>query len=520
MIGYYVINNRVGVLKLSQKKSFIYPILFILIIYVIVFSIMKDLTVLSHNSYFDFAVYLEIFNNFANGKGLFTSMQENCVGGTGNWLSAHFTPFAYIYGYLFKIWPSFHMVNWSMTVFLSSSALILYLLAKKEIGNFCAFCISVTLLLNPTFQYITLYEFEFLRFIIPIGIITIGMVILNASGLWIITFCFLSLLVREDVAMFVIGIGIYIYIIKKRRMLGAFIISSAIIYFILIVNYVMPSLRLGGNGIHVAAASFQYFGSNLQELFLNILHHPVKFLAYIDPGYKIVNIIMYMLPFSFVPAVSLDVLIICLPLFLFLSFGVHMTYISYFIYYISPIIATLAWATTLGFQRISNYVNESLKFAKYLHLTFPITKEKIAFAVLCGSFACSIYFGPSPISIQFWNRDFILAPFRTTTFYISRYRYSPHDELLRKAAMLIPENASVAAEEFLLNDVYKCRSIKTFNSDSAEGVDYIFLDKSRAFGIRKGNDPRYYDCINSGPDIFDEIYSNDGIYLYRKNGKS
>jgi hypothetical protein len=155
---------------------------------------------------------------------------------------------------------------------------------------------------------------------------------------------------------------------------------------------------------------------------------------------------------------------------------------------------------------------------------YPPSVERISFAVLVGSVACSIYFGPSPIAIQFWFRDFSLAPFRTTTFYIDRYRPTSHDDVARRVAAMIPEKASVSAEQFLLVDVYKSHTIKVF--PWIEGVDYVFIDKSNlrktgigvpgSWGGLRKNPQFYYDWVEKRPDVFELVHTEDGVCLFKR----
>jgi uncharacterized membrane protein len=525
-MSYYLLKKSSTIAKLSQQKTFFHILLFLSLIYVVVFSRMKDFSILSHHSYVDFTVHLEYFNNFANGNGLFSSTQENFVPGTGNWLSAHFTPIAYVFGFLFKLFPSFHTINWAQTILLASSSIILYIFAKPKIGDFSAFCISLALLLNPTFQYITLYEFDFLRFIIPIGILTLGVAMQKDANIWaVLACCALSLLVREDAAFFVFGIGLYIAFFQKKKALGSGIMALSLIYLIAVLKVVMPSLRGDGGSMHIVAGSFSEFGSAPVEIIKNMLLHPIKLIAHLFHPHKSINYFMYLLPFSFVPVFGFKALAIALPSAIFLAFSSSVTHSSYFLYYVSPILVAVVWAAVEGVNNVAAFSDKYPRFMAFLRLKSRITKERAAFAVLCGSIASSIYFGPSPISIQFWNKDFSLAPFRTNTFNITRYQPTSHDEIIRKVAKLIPENVSVSAEQFLLQNVYKCRSIYTF--PWIEGAKYVLIDKKNPLKTGIGNVPGswnglrdnqqfYYDWVEKRPDVFDLVHSEDGVYLYRR----
>jgi uncharacterized membrane protein len=463
----------------------------------------------------DFAVFLDCFNNFANGKGLFSSMENSIHPGGGHWLSIHFAPIAYFFAFLFKLFSSFHTINWAQTIILALSAVILYQLAKPRIGSFSALCISIALLLNPTFQYITLYEFEYLRFIIPIGILALGIILATDSAVTILLACLSILLIREDATLLVIGIGLYLFLVQRKRSIGTFVMVFSVLYLIVIIQFVMPSFRGTGNYVHVATGSFQNFGISIPDIVGNILRQPLKFLVHVFHPYKSANYYMLLLPFLFVPLFSIAILLIAIPTAIMLSFSSAQTHSSYFLYYVSPILVAVAWAAVIGTKNFVRWVNRKERLRDILARRHPITVDRVAFSVLCGAVACSVYFGPSPLSIQFWNKDFSLAPFRTTTFYRDRYWPTSHDAAMRKIARLIPEEASVSTEQVLLQDVYRCKSIYVF--PYIEKAEYVLIDKKnpRKAYIRD-NPQRYYDWVEKHPDVFELVKYEDGVQLYRR----
>ncbi len=497
------------------------------ILYVVIFSLMKDLSVLSHHSYFDYAIYLVYFNSFVQGKGLITYFHETVVpGSSGHWLANHFTPLIYIFAFAFKVFPSFRMVNWLHTVFLGSSPIILYVFSHRFIGKFGAFCISLALLFNPTFQYTTLYEFDFLRFIIPSGILMLGFCLRDYPAIYIILSLFIVLLMREDAAFFAFGIGVFMFFFqKKRRILGFAVIVVSILYLLIVLHIIMPYFRGEkiGNDAHVAAYMFYEFGRTPGEIIKNIFLSPIAFFKHIFHPLKLINWYMYFLPYAFVPYV----LVISLPTLIFLSYSGSIKYISYMLYYVSPILVVVTWATVTGLHKVSNICQSKGWFKKWLKNTPSI--ERLSFAVLAASMISSIYFGPSPISLQFWFRNFKVAPLHSLTFYKDRYKPSLHDEIIHKAAKMIPEDASVMAEFFLLTEVYKNKEIRCFplyyifeDLESIFNVDYIFIDKKHPMKAKSSGGPfkaeneLYYIWIENRPNVFEQIFYEDGVFLFKR----
>lgn len=520
LVGYVLSSTIKGFDYKTKSYSYFYFLCFLTIVFAVIFTIMKDLTALSHHSYYDYAVFLDYFHHYSQTKGLFSSLEESIHPGGGQWMGVHFTPLAYLFALSYKILPSFYTINWLQTALMATSPLILYWLSRRFLGSFGSFCIALALLFNPTFQYITLYEFEFLRFIIPVGILALGITLGNYSILYIILSALAVLFIREDAALLIVGVGLFLFIFQKdRRGLGVVIMALAVIYLICLLQIIMPLFRGAGNKAHIAVGYFQVFGKTLPEILQNIWFKPGDFLAYLFHPFKLFNWIMYILFFSFLPLTGADLLVIMLPSLAMLSVSSSVTHTSYFLYYIAPVVVVVVWSTVVGIPRLVSFANGKERLKKWLR-HYPPSIERISFAVLIGSIACSIYFGPSPISIQFWFRDFSLAPFHSTTFNIERYRPTSHDEIVRKAANMIPESASVAAEFFLLVDVYRCNKIRVF--PSIEDVDYVFIDKSHprktdaSEGPFKENNQFYYNWIENRPDVFELVYAKDGVFLYKR----
>lgn len=484
--------------------------------FIATFFILKDLTFQSHHSYVDFSVFLEIFDKYSKGSGLYSSLQKNYLN-TGNWLGIHFTPYAIIFAEIFSIFPSYRTIIFLNVFLLGISSLIPYYFLKSRLGSFEAGLCSLILLLNPTFQYITLYEFDFLRFLIPIGLILLGYVFLKDKLNFFLTMilCILCLLIREDVPLFITGIGFYILFIKRDYLIGFSVILISILYFLFVNYYVMPLFREINFDNNFAAYWFTNFGSNPLDIIKSIFSNPLNFFTFILSPIKLANIIMLLVPFLFFPLLSFSRISICIFSLLLLLLSSTHTHISYFLYYVTPIFITLYWGFYFG---ILNFININY---------FTNKKEirlKVIYSIFIGSLVSSIYFGPSPISIQFWNKNFSLAPFATTTFYKERYMITDHDLAIKEISSLIPSDSSVSTEQHLIGNVYKNVSIYGF--PFIEGADYIFIDKKvdRKRGLFidgswdgfKKYPQFYYDWVENRPDIYDLVANKDGVYLYKK----
>lgn len=119
--------------------------------------------------YSDFAHWLQVVHSIVTKGWPEILSHEFIHPGTLNYFSVHFVPLIYILAIPFKLIPLPETVIAFNVVVMISSAIPLYKLARRMNGSHTfALSVAALLLWYPTFQYITLYEFEMLRFSIPI----------------------------------------------------------------------------------------------------------------------------------------------------------------------------------------------------------------------------------------------------------------------------------------------------------------------------------------------------------------
>jgi uncharacterized membrane protein len=486
-------------------------------VYLLLFQLLKYR---AHKNYVDFAAWSEIVGNIARGHGAISSIQEGLVSGSANWFSVHFTPLIYVFGLAFAAIPTPVIVIVLQFAFLSATVPILYRYAKDSLGSpHQALVIASVFVLYPTYQYIHLYEFEMLRFSIPILLCAFAALERGTTGrywLWI----FLALLVREDVAVTTFCLGLYaMAFLPDRRRLGGATACLSVVYFFVVVQVVMPMLRAGPATTHVAAYWFASFGTTPSEILVGILTRPWVVLAAISNPVKLANIFMYGLPVLFLPVLGWRVALIGVG-----NIGVNllsdaMTHTSYFLYYLSPSVPFLFIALVKGVAVLGRWLEGS-----------PLgCRVSGSGAVLGGVFAAalsaSVLFGPSPISVQFWVGVYRLAPFRTQNFHFSQYVVHERDRLLGEIVAMVPKSASVSAEQHILPELYDRRALRIFPDLSA--AEYAVIDKERREktgvatvpgswdGLRR--DPQsYYDLLERRPDQWALLAQRDGYFVYRR----
>ena len=96
--------------------------------------------------------------------------------------------------------------------------------------------------------------------------------------------------------------------------------------------------------------------------------------------------------------------------------------------------------------------------------------------VLIASISTSIFFGATPISIAFWNKDYTVGNFYTSNFHRTIYQENDRHVAAKKIVQLIPQNSVVSAEQHFMPLLYKHKKMIIFPSPESE-IEYVFIDR-------------------------------------------
>lgn len=501
----------------------------------------------SLNMYTDFAHWLQILWNIAT-TGLPISMgAEFQIAGTANYLSAHFVPLVYLFALPFKILPRPEVLPVFNVALMLSSAIPLYKLAHSMYSKFhnpthpprnlrggegvgyhlFGLFVAALLLWYPTFQYITLYEFEMLRFSIPILLWMLYFFETRRTWLYLL-FMILVILMREEMGLTVAMFGIYVFFVARRRKEGLTAVILGLGGFWLITSVIMPAFR-AGEYVHVAAGAFFQFGSTPSEILKGVATHPILAAQAAFNPVKLANLFMLGLPLAFVPVVAPSALLGSLA-----SIGTGLlsdsfAHSSYMLYYISPGIPFIFYAFLKAWPKLI-YVIASpegawrspgmrlLRFARSDNPEYALMN-----ALLTTVLVSSIFFGPSPLSLQFWFKNIRPAPFRTQDFHWSVYRVNGHHRKASEFVRRIPEDAIVSTQEFLMPRLYRKRGVMKFpqleTKNGQYRAEYALIDRTNN-GLNPDS-PAYIseeaiDRVAHNKDDWQFIVAQDGYELYKR----
>jgi len=256
-----------------------------------------------------------------------------------------------------------------------------------------------------------------------------------------------------------------------------------------------------------------------------MIKSPVLVLKVVFQPIKLVNVSMFFLPLLFIPFLAPSILIAILA-----NFGVgilipSITHSSYMLYYLSPSIPFIFYGFIKGWP----------KFLAILE-TFPVRGYRIRqannidstamAAVFSALLIANIFFGPSPVSLQFWFKNLRPAPFKTQNFHYSVYKITDHHRISDEFCNLIPESAIVSAPHFLHPRLFKKRGAMIFpqleSFDGAVKAQYVLFDKTNN-GLKNESPSSFtqldFDLVEKNTENWKLVRSEDGYYLYENKSR-
>jgi uncharacterized membrane protein len=428
----------------------------------------------SLHMYVDVAHWGQIVHSIATNWTPSTLNHEFIFPGTQNYFSVHFVPLIYIFGVLYKIVPTLETLLIANGIIMLSSGIPLYLLAKKLTSNkTLSLLFMVALLWYPTFQYITMYEFEMLRFSIPIILWMLYFLESKRMPFYYL-FAVLAVMVREEVGLTIASFGVFLFFFAKKRLTGFATTVIGLGAFAAILFVIIPSFNSLEGVSYLPTSLFKEFGSTPFEILTGMFTQPLLVLQTVFDPIKVANIGMLFASLMFLPLLSPSVLISTLG-----NVGVNVlseasTNTSYFLYYLSPSIPFLFYAAIKAWPRVNQLAE------RYGKLTDITASKAVMASLLAVVFVSNIVFGASPISLQFWFKDVRPAPFRTQNFHRSVYYQQDRHETALRMAALIPDDAIIAAQQFLHPLIYEKRGSivlpEITSKDKKYEASYILFD--------------------------------------------
>ncbi|MEF2919654.1 MAG: DUF2079 domain-containing protein [Acutalibacteraceae bacterium] len=270
----------------------------------VLFTILVSVATISrHQGYmthnFDFGIFAQMFENMRTTGLADTTVERNTL---MSHFGVHFSPFYYLLLPFYMICPCPETILVIQAAFVALGVIPTVLICKElKLSTSTTTMCSLIYLLFPTLANGCLYDFHENKFLTVLIMWALYFIIKN-KFVGIIVFCFLVLTVKEDAAIYVMSIALYIMLNRKDYILGGFIFVGAVIYFIIATGVVADL----GNGVmtdrleNYMPAGTSGFGAVVKTCLSNFGY----FISQIFTADKIMFMFWMFIPVAFTPFMS------------------------------------------------------------------------------------------------------------------------------------------------------------------------------------------------------------------------
>ncbi len=394
-------------------------------------------------------------------------------------------------------------------LFISLGALPLYYLARDVLGNrSLALALSISYFLFPALMWQSFGDFHSLTLVIPLLLFSFYFLTNKNTPAFLISGA-LALISREDVALTLLALGLYMLLVNRDKRLGLLVCGISAAWFALSTQAIIP-LFLGRP--YMFTAWYAEMGGSFWQIAFNMISNPMLWISKILTRVNIEYLLQLFGPLCFIPLLSPETLIPALPGFAenLLSSSDQPHFITY--WNVSILIPFIYISLIYGIKRLLEFKRGGSKFFR---------PALIAGVIIAFSFASNIFFGP--LLRESVNRYF---------------SGSEHNKILHEIIDRLPEGASLSTDFHILPAASKRENIYYFPNpfykqwyeadiNSAQlMVDYILLDarSMRTLFTRPPflaiNPIKYVETLEQiiNDPNYGIVQSYDGIILLKRGG--
>lgn len=230
-------------------------------------------------NYLDLGIYNQVFYNSSQGRLFeFTIHPSSYLGDHCELIIMLLVPF-------YSLWQSPLCLLLLQALFIGFSAIPLYLIAQKHLSPKLALVAICLYLFNPATINLCLFEFHILPLAIFFVLWAFYFYDQNKFRLFL-TFCGLSLLVREDIALIIFMFGLISLIDRKKIKWILTPAITSIIYFFLALKI---TSYFSHSGNYQFLTYYNWLGNSLPEIIINfflkfplVIYHAVSNVAYLE----------------------------------------------------------------------------------------------------------------------------------------------------------------------------------------------------------------------------------------------
>jgi len=252
----------------------------------------------------DLGYYVQLTWSLAGGDGPYVSLPEMHAWGD------HLSPIVYLFVPAFWLMPSATVLLVGQSVLLALGALPVFGIALHRFQDERpAAAFAVLYLLNPSLHGINVRDFHAAALAIPLLLAAIYFAEVGRPWLFVLA-TVLTLMCREDAALPVMGLGVWLALRRRRWLAGGAIALGAFALLAVEVHWVIPYFR---HEPYVHLWRYAHLGQSLGEIILAIVTHPLRTVSELLSGRRLVYVVALLASLGFLPVLGAWDLVGALP---------------------------------------------------------------------------------------------------------------------------------------------------------------------------------------------------------------
>lgn len=399
---------------------------------------------------FDFGIFAQMFHNMKETFLPMTTCERNRMLSHFN---VHMSPIFYLILPIYFVFP--HPVTLIVVQYLLilSGVIPLYLICKKKnFKKLITVCLCIVYLNLPAVTSGLFYDFHENKFLVPI-LMWLIYFIESKRLIGIGIFSVLTLLVKEDAAIYVACLGLFLLFgrsAKREKKTGIFMIIGAVIYFFIVYSF----LSTGGEGAMINRyGNFINAGGGVTDIIVTIFKNPAYFVSQIINTKKIEALLWYFVPVLFIPFMSKKV----------------STYILLIPALVMTFMTSNPYQSTIDYQ----YSQAPVVFILYVVILYFAGELTNTYSSLDES---KRHFNTLAVMIVVASAVMFSSIVGSKKFYIDEYETNK-TKFLEVESILesIPEDASVLASSFYATHLTNREQLYKYPYEEDEAIEFEYI---------------------------------------------
>ena len=436
-----------------------------------------------HNAFntrtYDFGRFSQAIWNVLHGRFLFTTIDYRSI------LGNHFSPYMALLAPLLLIWSDERLLLIVQVLSVVASGLILASILYRSYPRLTPFFL-LAFYLNPAVQTLTLFEFRRVVLVMPFLALALWALDRQKKKL-LLAALLVALLGKEDIGLFVAGVGLYFLIAKRDVRWGIGLSALGLGWAIIVSLWVIPAFRAPGTE-YPQLFYFDYLGGSYREIGATLLSDPFILIRQLLTLDRLTAVGRILLPLGiFLPFLAPEWLLIALPPLALLLLSGDAEIYGLLKWYPTTILPVLFAGTAVGISR------------------FSPSRARLLTAWLLGAALLGYWlYGPLPGGREY---DAEL------------YTVTDHDRKALAMISLVPDSAAVATQPHFVphlsfrENIYHYPWIKI----GQEKIDFFLFDRlSDLYPFEKDAFTFELAKFLVNPD-YALIAQTDDIFLFQQN---